>query len=199
MKLFKMIVSTVLLAALLPLPAIACTGKTITIARTADLQQVILAQMLAVLIDARTGTTVEEKIYPTFEAAHAAIIGHDADIDIEYTGRIRAAILNKEMLSDADELFAAVKEEYAVSQKNLIILPRLGFNNQTLAPAGGAAEAVIVLRKDTAEKFPALDKLITKLAGIVDDAAMQELEKKAQSGEIRTVVREFLRSKRLLF
>ncbi|MBE0500671.1 MAG: hypothetical protein IBX47_04440 [Desulfuromonadales bacterium] len=199
MKLFKMIVSTVLLAALLSLPAIACTGKTITIARTADLQQVILAQMLAVLIDARTGTTVEEKIYPTFEAAHAAIIGHDADIDIEYTGRIRAAILNKEMLSDADELFAAVKEEYAVSQKNLIILPRLGFNNQTLAPAGGAAEAVIVLRKDTAEKFPALDKLITKLAGIVDDAAMQELEKKAQSGEIRTVVREFLRSKRLLF
>jgi len=199
MKLFKMIVSTVLLAALLPLPAMACTGKTITIARTADLQQVILAQMLAVLIDARTGTTVEEKIYPTFEAAHAAVIGHDADIDIEYTGRIRAAILNQEMLSDADELFAAVKEEYAVSQKNLIILPRLGFNNQTLAPAGGAAEAVIVLRKDTAEKFPALDKLITKLAGIVDDAAMQELEKKAQSGEIRTVVREFLRSKRLLF
>jgi len=199
MKLFKMIVSTVLLAALLPLPAIACTGKTITIARTADLQQVILAQMLAVLIDARTGTTVEEKIYPTFEAAHAAVIGHDADIDIEYTGRIRAAILNKEVLSDADELFAAVKEEYAVSQKNLIILPRLGFNNQTLAPAGGAAEAVIVLRKDTAEKFPALDKLITKLAGIVDDAAMQELEKKAQSGEIRTVVREFLRTKRLLF
>lgn len=198
MKRCKILLTTVLLLMIAVAPAVACTGKTVTIARTADLQQEILAQMLAVLIDARTGTTVEEKVYPTAEEAHAAVVGHDADLGIEYTGLIRVKTLKKGVIADAAQLYAAVRKEYD-DQLNLLTLPPLGFNNRAIAPEGGVAEGVIILRKDTWTKFPALDKLITKLSGKIDDAAMSKLEAQAAKGEIRTVVREFLRANRLLF
>lgn len=198
MKRCKLIVSTILLLAVFAAPALACTGKTVTIARTGDLQQEILAQMLVILIDARTGTTVEEKVYPTAEEAHAAVLGHDADLGIEYTGVIRVKTLNKSVIADPAKLYTAVKEEYD-QELNLLTLPPLGFNNTDLAPEGSVAQGVIILRKDTWTKFPALDKLITKLSGKIDDAAMQKLEERAANEEIRDVVRDFLRANRLLF
>lgn len=198
MKRLKLLIATLLLLAVWAGPALACTGKTVTIARTNDLQQEILAQMLVVLIDARTGTTVEEKVFATPEEAHAAVLGHDADLGIEYTGVIRVKTLKKEGIADAAELYTAVKEEYD-QELNLLTLPPLGFNSQKLAPEGVVAEGVIVLRKDTWTKFPALDKLITKLSGKIDDAAMQALEERAAKEEIKVVVRDFLREKRLLF
>lgn len=194
----KTVVSAILLLAMFVAPVVACTGKTVTIARTDDLQQEILAQMLVVLIDARTGTTVDEKVYPTADEAHAAVVGHDADLGIEYTGVIRVKTLNKGAISDPAELYIAVKEEYD-QELNLLTLPPLGFNNRELAPQGSEAQGVIILRKDTWTKFPALDKLITKLSGKIDDAAMQKLEERAAKEEIRDVVRDFLRANRLLF
>ena len=198
MKCCKAVISTILLLAVFAAPTVACTGKTVTIARTADLQQEILAQMLVVLIDARTGTTVEEKVFPTAEEAHAAVLGHDADLGIEYTGVIRVKTLNKGVIADPAALYIAVKEEYD-QELNLLTLPPLGFNNRDLAPEGSVAQAVIILRKDTWTKFPALDKLITKLSGKIDDAAMQKLEERAATEEIRAIVRDFLRANRLLF
>jgi glycine betaine/choline ABC-type transport system substrate-binding protein len=198
MRCCKIIVSTVLLLTVFTVQVFACTGKTVTIARTGELQQEILAQMLVVLIDARTGTTVEEKVYPTAAEAHAAVVGHDADLGIEYTGVIRVKTLNKDAIADPATLYTAVKEEYD-QELNLLTMPPLGFNNSDLAPAGSVAQAVIILRKDTWTKFPALDKLITKLSGKIDDAAMQKLEERAANEEIRTIVRDFLRANRLLF
>lgn len=198
MKHLNLIISAILLFTVLAVPAMACTGKTVTIARTGDLQQEILAQMLVILIDERTGTTVEEKVYPTAEEAHAAVAGHDADLGIEYTGVIRVKTLNKGVIADAATLYTAIKEEYD-QELNLLTLPPLGFNNAALAPTGSVAQGVIILRKDTWTKFPALDKLITKLSGKIDDAAMQELEERAGKEELRTVVRDFLRANRLLF
>lgn len=198
MKRLKMLIPTLLLLAVATAPALACTGKTVTIARTGDLQQEILAQMLAVLIDARTGTTVEEKVFATAEEAHAAVLEHEADLGIEYTGVIRVQTLKKGVIADAAALYTAVKEEYD-QELNLLTLPPLGFNSQELAPEGMVAEGVIILRKDTWTKFPALDKLIAKLSGKIDDAAMQELEARAAKEEVKTVVRDFLRDKRLLF
>jgi glycine betaine/choline ABC-type transport system substrate-binding protein len=198
MHYFKLIISTILLTVVFAAPALTCTGKTVTIARTANLQQEILAQMLVILIDARTGTTVEEKIYPTAVEAHAAVLGHDADISIEYTGIIRVKTLGKEKIEDAAKLYAAVKEEYD-KDLNLLTLPPLGFSNRTLAPKGDAGQGVFILRRDTWTKFPALDKLIAKLSGKIDDAAMQKLEERAGKEDLRMVVREFLRANRLLF
>jgi glycine betaine/choline ABC-type transport system substrate-binding protein len=198
MHYLKGIVFAVLMTAVLAASALACTGKTVTIARTADLQQEILAQMLVILIDARTGTTVDEKVYPTAEEAHAAVVGHDADIGIEYTGIIRTQTLGKEKIEDADKLYVAVKEEYD-KNLNLLTLPPLGFSNQTLDPKGDAGQAVIILRRDTWTKFPALDKLIAKLSGKIDAIAMQKLEERAANEDLRTIVREFLRANRLLF
>ena len=194
----KVILSTILLLVVFTAPIVACTGKTVTIARTGDLQQEILAQMLVILIDARTGTTVDEKVYPSAEEAHAAVVGHDADLGIEYTGVIRVKTLNKGPIADPAELYTAVKEEYD-QELNLLTMPPLGFNNTDLAPEGSVAQGVIILRKDTWTKFPALDKLITKLSGKIDDAAMQKLEERAANEEIRDIVRDFLRANRLLF
>jgi glycine betaine/choline ABC-type transport system substrate-binding protein len=198
MNYLKSIIVACLMIVTIAVPAIACTGKTVTIARTGDLQQEILAQMLVVLIDARTGTTVEDNIYPSIEEAHAAVVGHEADIGIEYTGIIRVNTLKKAPIEDTDKLYSAVKEEYD-KDLNLLTLPPLGFTNQILTPKGDAGQAVIILRRDTWTKFPALDKLISKLSGKIDNAAMQQLEERAAKEDLRTVVREFLRANRLLF
>jgi hypothetical protein len=91
-----------------------------------------------------------------------------------------------------------VKEEYG-KELNLLTLPPFGFYGQALSPEGEAGQGVVILRRDTWTKFPALDKLITKLSGKIDDAAMQQLEERAAKEDLRTVVREFLRANRLLF
>ena len=129
MKHYRVFLVTILLLAVVAVPVMACTGKTVTIARTGDLQQEILAQMLVILIDARTGTTVDEKVYATAAEAHQAVVGHEADLGIEYTGVIRVKTLNKGVIADATELYTAVKEEYD-QELNLLTLPPLGFSNQ---------------------------------------------------------------------
>ncbi|PLX80689.1 MAG: hypothetical protein C0616_07290 [Desulfuromonas sp.] len=175
----------------------ACVGKTLVIGSTGTVQQQVLAQLLAVLIAERTGTSVKVADFSGHAAVHEALVKADIDMYVEYTGVGQVEILRKEAIADSDALFKAVKEVYN-QDLNLIWLKPLGFANKQEAPAGAPADAAPVVRKDTLKKFPALARLINKLGGRIDDATIEQLEKQAAGQPPHKVARGFLKQNRLI-
>ncbi len=175
----------------------ACVGKTLVVGTTGTVQQDLMAQMLSLLITERTGTTVKIVKLDSSLAAHEALLKADLDMYVEYTGVGQVQILQKQAIADTAQLYKAVKATYN-EELNLIWLKPLGFENKSVSPAGVAAEAAPVVRKDTLKKFPALARLINKLGGRIDAATLAKLETAASDGNSKKVAREFLRQNRLI-
>ena len=106
-------------------------------------EQVILAELLAQHIEARTGIPVERKsnLGGTL-LCHKALLTGDLDLYVEYTGTALTAILNEKPQGDAKEVYERVKHGYD-QRFNLEVAEPLGFEN-TFA---------IVVRGDEAEKL----------------------------------------------
>ena len=200
MKVLKVFLMLLLLAPLgvmaVP-PVSACVGKTLLVGALDTPQQQVLANMLAILIGERTGTTVKVVPADSHAAAHEALLRADLDMYVEYTGIGQVQILGAAPIADGAALYKAVKERYN-QELNLIWLEPFGFSDKQLAPAGTVAEAVPVVRKDTLKKFPALARLINKLGGAIDLATMQKLEAGAKAGNARDVARKFLKENRFI-
>jgi osmoprotectant transport system substrate-binding protein len=201
MKSFSQLIFVSLIVALLLAaggkPAAACVGKTLVVGALETPQQQILTQLLSVLISERTGTTVKIVAVKDHQAAHQAIQRAELDMYVEYTGIGQVELLKDQPIAEAEALYAAVKERYN-QELNLIWLKPFGFVNPSLAPAGTVAEAAPVVRKDTLKKFPALARLINKLGGAVDNAAIEQLEAESVAGSPRDVARRFLRKHRFI-
>jgi osmoprotectant transport system substrate-binding protein len=178
-------------------PAAACVGKTLVVGALETPQQQVLAQLLAILIGERTGTTVKVVPAASHAAAHEALLRADLDMYVEYTGIGQVQLLGAPPIADQAALYKAVKERYN-QELNLVWLEPFGFVEPRLAPAGTVAEAAPVVRKDTLKKYPALARLINKLGGAIDQAAMQKLEAAAGSGNAKDVARKFLKENRFI-
>jgi len=184
------------LTALVP-PAQSCVGKTLVIASTGTVQQDLLAEIIALLIGERTGTTVKVVRVDSPQAAHEALLKADLDISVEYTGAGQLNVLRGEAIADPKALFEVVKTRYN-QDFNLIWLQPFGFDEPGAVATAIPAEAAPVVRKDTLKKFPALTRLINKLGGTIDSATMKRLEAQAASGKVREVARSFLKENRLI-
>jgi len=178
-------------------PATACVGKTLVVGALETPQQQVLAQLLAILIGERTGTTVKVVPAASHAAAHEALLRADLDMYVEYTGIGQVQLLGGAPIADQGALYKAVKERYN-QELNLVWLEPFGFVDPRLAPAGTVAEAAPVVRKDTLKKYPALARLINKLGGVIDQATMQKLEAAAGSGNAKDVARKFLKENRFI-
>lgn len=199
MKLFRPLIALAALLAVTgtPVPAAACVGKTLVIGALDAPQQQVLAQMLAILISERTGTTVKVVPAASHVAAHEALLRADLDMYVEYTGIGQVQLLGGAPIADPAALYKAVKERYN-QELNLIWLEPFGFADRQLAPPGTVAEAAPVVRKDTLKKFPALARLINKLGGTIDPATMQKLEAGVKGDNAREVARKFLKDNRFI-
>ena len=196
LKVTVFLMVAVLIAAF-TLPASACVGRTITIGSKPTPQQELLAQILAVLITERTGTTVKIVNLDSTAAAHQALMRADVDMYVEYTGIGQMEVLGKEAIADPSELYQAVKAAYA-QDLNLVWLERFGFEESRVAPSGASAQAAPVVRRDTLQKFPALPRLLNRLGGLVDNDTMRDMETQLGSKSPQEVAREFLRGNRLI-
>jgi osmoprotectant transport system substrate-binding protein len=200
MKFLRVFFLSLLLTPLLltaPPPSGACVGKTILVGALDTPQQQLLANMLAILVGERTGTTVKVVPAASHAAAHEALLKADLDMYVEYTGIGQVQILGAAPVADQAALYKAVKERYN-QELNLIWLDPFGFADPKLAPAGTVAEAAPVVRKDTLKKFPALARLINKLGGTIDLATMQKLEAAVKGDNAKDVARKFLKENRLI-
>lgn len=106
-------------------------------------EQVVLAELLAQHIEARTGVTVERKtnLGGTL-LIHKAMLAGDLDLYVEYTGTALTAVLGESPQGDSKAIFERVKEQYA-RRFGLEMTEPLGFEN-TFA---------MVVRSDDAERL----------------------------------------------
>ena len=93
-------------------------------------EQVILAELLAQHIEARTGIPVDRKtnLGGTL-LVHKALLAGDIDLYVEYTGTALTAVLNESPGSDSSaQIYNRVKQQYA-QRFHLVLTEPLGFEN----------------------------------------------------------------------
>jgi glycine betaine/choline ABC-type transport system substrate-binding protein len=92
-------------------------------------EQLILGEIIAQQIENKTHLPVERRFYlaGTY-ICHQAILGGRIDIYPEYTGTALTAILKQEPSRDPEQVYNAVKAEYA-RQFNLAVGQTFGFND----------------------------------------------------------------------
>ena len=89
-----------------------------------------------------------------------------------------------------------LRREYE-ERYNLIWLEPWGFDGK--AGGGGAVSKVApVVRRDTLKKFPALSRLVNKMAGVLDNQAMELLLAESANEPVRQVTKKFLKQKKLI-
>jgi osmoprotectant transport system permease protein len=91
-------------------------------------EQVILGEILAQAIEARTGLVVERRFDLGGNLVHEALRAGEIDLYVEYTGTALLAILQAQPLKDPQEVYRRVKAEYA-RRFDLVWTEPLGFNN----------------------------------------------------------------------
>jgi osmoprotectant transport system substrate-binding protein len=106
-------------------------------------EQVILGEMLAQHLEAKTHLHVERRFYlaGTY-ISHQALVAGRIDAYVEYTGTALTAILKQPAENDPARVYSQVKRQYA-SRFDLEVMDPLGFNN-TFA---------IVVRGETARRL----------------------------------------------
>jgi glycine betaine/choline ABC-type transport system substrate-binding protein len=106
-------------------------------------EQIVLAELLAQHIEARTGIPVERKanLGGTLLVQKAMLAG-ELDLYVEYTGTALTAVLNETPQGDSKSVYERVKKEYA-ERFGLAVTEPLGFEN-TFA---------MVIRSEDAKRF----------------------------------------------
>lgn len=117
--------------------------RKITIGSKFFTEQVLLAELLAQHIEARTGIPVERKtnLGGTL-LVHKALLAGELDLYVEYTGTALTAVLNETPSGDSSAVYARVNSLYA-ERFLLEVTEPLGFEN-TFA---------MVIRGDDARRF----------------------------------------------
>lgn len=103
--------------------------RKITIGSKFFTEQVILAELLAQHIEARTGIPVERKtnLGGTL-LVHEALLAGGLDLYVEYTGTALTSVLNQAPSGDSSAVYARVKSLYA-DRFHLEVTEPLGFEN----------------------------------------------------------------------
>jgi osmoprotectant transport system substrate-binding protein len=196
-----MIVMAAAVAALvLSSPARACVGRTILIGYHDAPDQVMVANILAVFIDERTGTTVKLSRFRTREEAFGAIRYDKVSLYTDYSSILLSEFGGERPSGDDERNFARLKE--VLNRKyNVVWLEPFGYDRYFPGKSKNGerpGQAGVMLCKDALSKFPALPKLLGKLRGILDNETMASLLREASTSDPKTVARRFLKSRKLI-
>ena len=128
---FRWQVVFLLLFLLLLLPVVGCEKRAdrIVVGSKNFTENLILGEMFAQIIEARTHLLVERRFYlaGTF-ICQQAILGGRIDIYPEYTGTALTAVLKRRPSGDKQEVYREVKQNYE-SGYGLSVGPALGFDD----------------------------------------------------------------------
>ncbi len=118
-------------------------GRSITIGSKDFTEQELLGNIVADLIEARTDITVDKKLsLGGTQVCSGAMENGDIDMYIEYSGTAYTDILKHPPISDMEQVYQTVKEEYK-DQFDQEVLKQMKFNNTY----------VLAVTPDTAEKY----------------------------------------------
>ncbi len=199
-KKYFILISGLIFFQLLVTPLFACKGRLLVVAVGDSIDQVIMGQMLSILINERTGTSVEIVKMGDIQASHETVLQGKANIYINYVGMAQAGTEGANALDEPQKAYILASRAY-MEKFDMVWLKPFGFQGPLAqAPSGNVDRtlAVPVTTKEVIKKFPVLDRLINKLAGQVDNNALEELRKKSESQDVETTAREFLTSHNLI-
>jgi osmoprotectant transport system substrate-binding protein len=186
---------------MLPKPLHTCVGRLLVIAVSDSADQVLMGQMLSLLINERTGTTVDIIQPGDINKCHEAVLKGKANIYISYIGVGQAATGGSGKVDDPQKAYTLVSQGY-LDQFGMVWLKPFGFEGPVSLAGGGrgsvASLAAPVTTKDVLRKFPVLDRVINKLGGRIDNSTVAELTKKTNNNEVKAVVKEFLQEQKLI-
>ncbi len=192
MKKVILLVSTLILLAF-SVQANACVGRILNIGIVDSINESLLAELISVLINERTGTTVNVVMFDSTEEIYEAIKKEEVNIVIENTDHA-VSMLNAQgsgdKMADYDMSKIAFREKY-----NLIMLKPFG------VLASGTEDKLYsaAVTEDVLINFPALPRVINKLKNISDDKKFTKVLKSVTSGtKVKRVARDFLRKKKLI-
>lgn len=200
-KKYFIIISGLLIFHLLVSPVLACKDRLLILAVGDSIDQVIMGKMLSILINERTGTTVEIVQTGDMQANHEAVLQGKANIYINYVGMAGDGTEGSNALDDPQKAYILASRSY-MEKFGMVWLKPFGFQGPLpqAAPSGEVDRtmAAPVTTKDVIKKFPILDRLINKLAGQVDNKTLEELREKSENQDVEITVREFLTSHKLI-
>jgi glycine betaine/choline ABC-type transport system substrate-binding protein len=189
----KVLLIAMLLFTFVPI-ADACVGKTLYIGAIDSAEGQVLSAILVTIINERTGTTVTTRYYKNSRDLYDAVSANQVDILIENTARA-LRIINKTPDSDLQRTYETIKSAYE-KDKGLIWFKHFGFLN---GKGEGQSYTAPVLKVEVLNNFPALPRVVGKLAGTINDDTYTRLIKSVESGEkAQKVARDFLKSKKLI-
>jgi len=167
--------------------ATACVGKTLYIGVTNAPNELLFAEMISVLVNERTGTTVKIVSYKDARAMYSAVKKGEVGVLIENAERA-LKILDRPTEGNVKAAYEVARREY-----------RKGLNLVWLEPFGVRQCYAPVLSVETIDNLPALPKLINKLAGTVNDETCAKLLRSVKPDEKpKKVARDFLKAKKLI-
>ena len=200
-KKYFIIISGLLIFHLLVSPVLACKDRLLILAVGDSIDQVIMGQMVSILVNERTGTSVEIVQPGDLQACHETVLQGNANIYINYVGMALAGTEGSNALDKPQEAYVLVRQSY-INDFGMVWLKPFGFQGPlTLGAHSGkydGTQAAPITTKDVLKKFPVLDRMINKLGGRVDNAIMEELIKKTENQDVEKVVKEFLKSQKLI-
>jgi osmoprotectant transport system substrate-binding protein len=132
--------------------------QSITIGSKFFTEQVILAELLAQHIEARTGIHVERKsnLGGTL-LCHKALLAGQLDLYVEYTGTALTAVLAETPSGDSSAVYERVKQAYA-QKFDLEVTEPLGFEN-TFAMVVRGSDAQAQNLRNTSDIVPLAPKM----------------------------------------
>ena len=174
----------------------ACVGKTIAVGIVSSSKDQLLAEILSVLINERTGTSVTINAYKNVQEVYQAVKKKgEISILIENTERA-LEVLNRPAEKDAKKAYAISKEEFR-KHFDLVWLQPFGLFLQH--GETNPSYWCFAIATDALNNFPALPRLLNKLAGTLNEEAFATLMKKLDNGGKPAVLaKDFLKSKKLI-
>ncbi len=111
--------------------AIACGSRQprIVVGSKFFTEQVVLAELLAQHIEARTGVHVERRSnLGSTQICHQALLSGGIDLYVEYTGTALTAVLDEKPSGDSKAVYERVRQAYA-DRFHLVLTEPLGYEN----------------------------------------------------------------------
>ncbi len=189
-----------LVGAVFPADGFACVGRTITIGYYDSPDQELVANILAVFIDERTGTTVRLSRFATRDEAFEAIRRDKVSLYADYSKIVLARFGGEAADPDRERTIVRLKEVLN-GRFNVVWLEPFGYDryfSDKGREGSDPGEGGVMLCKDALSRFPALPRLLAKLRGTLDNGTMEALLREAAASDAKTAARRFLKTRKLI-
>ena len=178
-------------------PASACVGRILYLGTLQSNENKVMSEMLALLINERTGTTIQIRSFDTADQLYRALKSakEEERVDIIVENTAQALSIAKQTAgSSPDQDFIAVKAFYE-KELDVVWLNPFGYNTNSAQPSISAP----LIRRDVLTNFPLLPRVLNKLAGAINDKAFQDLIKSLDAGEKpKNAAKDFLKKQKLI-